>query len=119
MTNIRIACAAITKRIYAGRISRDGTDFIGKKIDVTSDVIKAVIDRIGIDNTDVVSVNGEPKFEILVRGIAQKTVAQSTDIESLRAALNVAARWCHEAYTLTGDDTWLRRAELCREAVKS
>lgn len=41
----RIACAALTGRILSGRVSKDGRNFVGQKTDVTSDVLKAVIDK--------------------------------------------------------------------------
>lgn len=41
----RIACSPLTGRIHSGRVSKDGTHFVGEKRDVTSDVLKAVIDK--------------------------------------------------------------------------
>lgn len=42
----RIACTALTGRIMAGRVSKDGLSFTGTPKDVTSDVLKAVIDKL-------------------------------------------------------------------------
>ena len=40
-----IATSQLTGRIYSGRTNKTGTSFAGKKIDVTSEVLKAVIDK--------------------------------------------------------------------------
>ena len=42
----RIACAALTGRIFQGRVSKEGTAFTGGMKDVTSDVLKAIIDKL-------------------------------------------------------------------------
>jgi hypothetical protein len=41
----RIACAALTGRIFMGLVNKAGDSFVGSKQDVTSDVLKAVIDK--------------------------------------------------------------------------
>ena len=41
----RIACTALTGRIVSGRVNKEGNAFTGQKKDVTSDVLKAVIDK--------------------------------------------------------------------------
>lgn len=41
----RIACSPLTGRIHAGRVNKDGTAFVGEKRDVTSDVLRAVIEK--------------------------------------------------------------------------
>ena len=41
----RIASSPLTGRIHSGHVSKDGTHFVGKKRDVTSDVLRAVIDK--------------------------------------------------------------------------
>lgn len=43
---IRIACTALTGRIMAGRVNKAGDSFTGTPKDVTSDVLKAVIDKL-------------------------------------------------------------------------
>jgi len=68
-TMIRIAAAAISSRIFAGRVSKDGTRFVGEKRDVTSDVWKAVVDVIGPGHEMIVNVDGKPKYAITVREI--------------------------------------------------
>jgi hypothetical protein len=63
----RIACTAIDKRIMLGRVSKNGLDFVGNPVDVTSDCLKAVIDKIGIDNTEKITIDGVVKYEITVK----------------------------------------------------
>lgn len=41
----RIATSPLTGRVFMGRVNVAGTAFIGEKQDVTSDVLKAVIDK--------------------------------------------------------------------------
>ena len=43
--SIRIATSPLTGRIYRGRVNASGTAFIGQKQDVTSDVLRAVIEK--------------------------------------------------------------------------
>ena len=52
---LRVACSALGKRIYAGHPTKDGTRFREPRHDVTSDVLKAVIDKIKIGNEVEVS----------------------------------------------------------------
>ena len=42
---MRIACSPLTGRIFMGRVNKAGNAFIGNKADVTSDVLKALIDK--------------------------------------------------------------------------
>lgn len=74
MKNIRVATSILTKTIYAGKINKEGTYFLSdKKVDVTSDVLKAVIDYIGVNNTHTVSSDDQPLFEISVTKIKNDT----------------------------------------------
>jgi hypothetical protein len=41
----RIACSPLTGRIHAGRVNKQGTAFVGEKRDVTSDVLRSVIEK--------------------------------------------------------------------------
>ena len=66
---IRIACTAINKRINAGKVNRAGTDFIGSPVDVTSDCLKAVIDKIGVGNVEQITADGVPVYEIEIRAV--------------------------------------------------
>lgn len=42
----RIACTALTGRIRMGKVSKDKCSFVGTPVDVTSDVIKAMMDKL-------------------------------------------------------------------------
>ena len=41
----RIATSPLTGRIHSGRVNKAGTAFVSVKTDVTSDVLKAVIEK--------------------------------------------------------------------------
>ena len=41
----RIATSPLTGRIHMGRVNAEGTYFLGRKRDVTSDVLRAVIEK--------------------------------------------------------------------------
>lgn len=69
MSKLRIQCSPITGTIYAGRINKAGDAWAGKKTDVTSDVLGAIIQKIGAGNIITVNENGVPAFEIEVRDV--------------------------------------------------
>jgi hypothetical protein len=53
---IRVATAALSRRIFAGRPTKDGLGFKEPRYDVTSDCLKAVVDKIGIGfQTDIMT----------------------------------------------------------------
>lgn len=57
---IRIATAALSGRIFAGRPTKDGMAFKEPRYDVTSDALKAVVDYIGLGmQADVTDAEGE------------------------------------------------------------
>lgn len=41
----RIACSPLTGRIHMGRVNKAGNAFVGEKKDVTSDVLRCVIEK--------------------------------------------------------------------------
>ena len=41
----RIAVSPLTGRIHMGRVNKAGTAFVGQKTDVTSDVLRSVIEK--------------------------------------------------------------------------
>ena len=41
----RIACSPLTGRIHRGRVNAAGNAFVGQKEDVTSDVLRAVVEK--------------------------------------------------------------------------
>jgi hypothetical protein len=70
VSTLRIQCSPLTGTIYAGRVNKSGTAWAGQKADVTSDVLGAVIQKVGAGNIITVNVNGQPAYEIEVRAIA-------------------------------------------------
>lgn len=71
MNKLRVACSPLTGNIYAGRIRKDGRTWCDGKQDVTSDVIGAIIAKIGANKTIEVRENGVVKFEISVKEIKE------------------------------------------------
>jgi hypothetical protein len=63
---IRVATAVLSERIFAGRLTKDGRGFKEPRYDVTSDVLKAVKDKIGIGNEVTVECNGVPEYRIAI-----------------------------------------------------
>lgn len=69
---IRVACTALMKRITAGHPNKDGKSFRGGGEDVTSDVLKAVIEYVEPGHVVTVNVNGMPAYEIEVRALSRE-----------------------------------------------
>ena len=65
-SSIRVATAALSERIYAGRPNKAGDGFKGERHDVTSDVLRAVRDKVGVGNEVTVECDGKPEFRIAV-----------------------------------------------------
>ena len=66
---IRVATAVLSGRIFAGRPTKDGLGFREPRHDVTSDVLCAVKDKIGIGHEVTVECNGVPQYRIAVLAI--------------------------------------------------
>jgi hypothetical protein len=79
----RVACSPLTGIIYAGRPNKDGTAWAGEKHDVTSDVLGALIEKVGPGNVISVNENGKPAYEIEVRKVSEPNPGQqgATGIE--------------------------------------
>ncbi|QRF55786.1 hypothetical protein [Variovorax paradoxus] len=79
----RIACTALTGRIVSGRVSKDGSNFVGVKADVTSDVLKAVIDKAEYHGGSFAVEGGEKRWVVTVTEgqpeIVRPAVGQSLD----------------------------------------
>lgn len=41
----RIAVSPLTGRIHQGRVNKAGTAFVGEKKDITSDVLRAIVEK--------------------------------------------------------------------------
>ena len=63
---IRVATACLSERIFAGRPTKDGKGFKEPRHDVTSDVLVAIRDKVGLDNEITVECDGVPDFKIRV-----------------------------------------------------
>lgn len=63
---IRVATACLSERIYAGRPTKDGKGFKEPRYDVTSDVLVAIRDKVGLGNEITVNCDGTPDFKIRV-----------------------------------------------------
>jgi hypothetical protein len=63
---IRVATAVLSERIFAGRLTKDGQRFKDPRHDVTSDVLVAIRDKVGVGNEIIVECNGRPEFKIAV-----------------------------------------------------
>lgn len=70
---IRVACTALLKRIKAGHPNKDGHSFRGGGEDVTSDVLKAVIEYVEPGHIVTVNVDGVPAYEIEVRAMSRES----------------------------------------------
>jgi len=66
MTQV-ISCSPLTKRIRIGTLNKAKTMYQGALRDVTSECLGAVIEMIGDNKTHVVTVNGEPVYEITIK----------------------------------------------------
>ena len=60
----RIVCSPLTGRIYHGSVNKD--TFIGKKKDVTSDVLKSVIDKAAYHGGSFEVEGGGQKWTVTV-----------------------------------------------------
>jgi len=71
----RIATAALTGRIYMGRTNKAGNAFSGQKKDVTSDVLKAVIDKAEFHGGTFEIEGGSEKWSVTVTKQAKEQTA--------------------------------------------
>lgn len=62
-------------KILAGTISKDGKRFLSDKTDVTSDVLKAIVDYVGVGYEIEVTVDKKPKYKISVKEINNEKVS--------------------------------------------
>jgi hypothetical protein len=63
---MRVATAALSGRIFAGKPTKDGRGFKEPRYDVTSDVLKAIRDKVGVGNEIAVASDGIVEFRIAV-----------------------------------------------------
>ncbi len=81
MSELRLAVAALTEKVYVGRLTKDGTCFRDGKQDITDDFLKAVIDRFE-GGGEITSSAGE-RWIVAIRKVksASKPEAHETACE--------------------------------------
>lgn len=68
----RIACSPLTGRINSGRVSKDGTHFVGQKTDVTSDVLRALIEKAEFHGGSFEVAAAGKKWTVTVKAAGQE-----------------------------------------------
>lgn len=68
----RIATSALTGRIFEGKVDSKGLHFVGQKKDVTSDVLKAVIDKAEYHGGSFDIEGGNQKWVVTVTEVKEQ-----------------------------------------------
>lgn len=66
MSSLRIASSPLTGRIYCGKLNKAGTAFLDGKVDVTSDVMAAIIEKAVYHGGEFVIEGGGQKWSVVV-----------------------------------------------------
>lgn len=74
----RIACSPLTGRIHMGRVNKTWTAFVGQKQDVTSDVLRAVIEKAEFHGGTFEIEGGDRKWIVTVRTNDQEPTTGSS-----------------------------------------
>ena len=85
---IRVATSALSERIFAGRPTKDGKGFKEPRYDVTSDVLLAIRDKVGVGNEVAVSRGGgavEFRIAVLPPALAAGTQSAGTNGDSAQS----------------------------------
>ena len=61
-----IATTPLTGRVFSGRVNKEGTAFVGNKTDVTSEVLKAIIDKAEYHGGSFEIEGGNQKWTVTV-----------------------------------------------------
>lgn len=72
MKKLRIATSCLGDCIFAGRVKKSGAEWCEGKQDVTSDVLKAVVDFVKPGHTMTINVNGSARYEITVKTLESR-----------------------------------------------
>ena len=64
-----IATSQLTGRIFSGRINKAGNAFVGEKKDVTSEVLKAIIDKAEFHGGEFEIEGAGKKWTVNVRAL--------------------------------------------------
>lgn len=70
MKNLRVFCSALGSRIMVGTVCKDGITMKDGAVDVTSDALKAIIEKVQADSKTgeiLVTKDGVPQYEISVK----------------------------------------------------
>ena len=87
MSRVRVATATISGRIFAGRPTKDGLGFKEPRHDVTSDVLVAIKDKIGIGHEVTVECDGIPQYRIAILPLQNSSEAgESTEVIAERVS---------------------------------
>jgi hypothetical protein len=100
---IRVATAALSKRIFAGRATKDGLGLKHPRHDVTSDVLLAVRDHVGVGFQVTVEADGVPQFRIAVTDPEEPTVEHGGKTEAVirRDGFFIVVDWHRHGAHLT------------------
>lgn len=71
-----VGLAALSERIFVGRLCKDGKTWREGKQDVTSDVLNSVVKLVQPGYALYVKVNGVPKYRIIVEEIKSSENAE-------------------------------------------
>ena len=66
----RIATSPLSGRIFAGRLNKAGNAFLDGKVDATSDVLRAVVEKAEFHGGSFDIQAGEDKWEITVKKVS-------------------------------------------------
>lgn len=97
----RIACSPLTGRIHSGRVNKQGTAFVGEKTDVTSDVLRSVIEKADFHGGSFDIEGGEQRWIVTV---SKQTAAPTAPTEPVADALNTLCKMLHSGEEVEGDD---------------
>jgi hypothetical protein len=82
-STLHIGMAALSDSIFAGYTCKDGKTWREGKVNVTSDVLKSVVQFVKPGHVVTVNVNGNPKYEIAVREILSALKANPRRVKKI------------------------------------
>ena len=65
--NARIGVSPLTGRVFRGRVNKAGNAFVGEKQDITSDVLRAVIELAEFHGGTFEIADGAAKYTVTVK----------------------------------------------------
>lgn len=110
-----IACSPLTGSIHAGPVNKAGTAFVGVKKDVTSEVLRAVIEKAQFHGGcfDIQCSDGS-SYVVAVTKVSSPKVAQCTQLEQELTAQLVYLQDCIETGkepAMSGPNAAIRKAQ--------